>query len=132
MNQNHHADTFKPSPVKFSEDSFEPVLSPKSEKTVVQNTSVATAKLVSPPTTTEPASSPSTSPSPFPSTSPPPPTPPAELLATADPRLQGALGHASPEILAALQVHIFQFLYWQYFQEAAPENLRVFLTFEES
>jgi len=127
VNKHRHADTFKPSPTKSSEDSFKPVSvkPPKSEKIVVQNDIAAKTKQTPSTTNTElipettSTTRPSTSPPPSSSTSSPPTTPSAELLATADPTLLGALGHASPEILAALQ-------------EAAPENLKVFLTFAKS
>ena len=111
VNKHRHADTFKPSPAKASDDSFKPVVqTPKSEKIILKNTILASPELIPSPKDTEliPESSirPTTSPpSPSSSTTSPLTTPTsAELLASADPELLGALGHASPEILAALQV----------------------------
>ena len=114
-NKHRHADTFKPSQTKSSEDSFKPVQTPKSEKIIVENAILERPKQGPPPTDIEliPESTtrPTTLPPPSSSTS-PPTTPSSELLATADPELLGALGHASPEILAALQVLCYNIFNW--------------------
>ena len=110
VDKHHHADTFKPSPAKSSQDSFKPVQTPKSAKIIIQNTILASPELIPshkdaeliPESSIRPTTSP---PSPSSSSTSPLTTPTsAELLASADPELLGALGHASPEILAALQV----------------------------
>jgi len=122
VNNHRHADTFKPSSAKSSEDSFKPVQTPKSEKIIVQNRILEIRPEQTPKDVeliSESTIRPATTPPPSSSTTSLVTTPiSTELLASADPELLGALGDASPEILAALQ-------------EAAPENLKVFLTFAE-
>ena len=47
VNKNRHADTFKPSPAKSSDDSFKPVVqTPKSEKIVLKNTILASQEQI--------------------------------------------------------------------------------------
>ena len=105
---NSNTNTFKPSPSKALKDTFKPVPRIKFEKIVIDSNILIKPKQRS---QTEPSSGlarpPPSSPPPTsapPSTTSSPSTGSSELLATADPQLVGALGHASPEILAALQV----------------------------
>ena len=108
VNKHRQADTFKPSPAKSSEDSFKPVQTPKSEKIIVQNRILEIRPEQTPKDVeliSESTIRPATTPPPSSSTTSLVTTPiSTELLASADPELLGALGDASPEILAALQV----------------------------